>query len=105
MAEITIEKLRNGNWVVKVDGVVRTEHSLQEGAVTIANGLMERQEAIERNQLLRSLLVHMLAIFSPDTHYTDMPTAQIINENQILQGLADNAGIYTGQPIEESEGE
>ena len=105
MAEITVEKIRNGTWVVKVDGIVRTEHSMREGAERMANGLIERQEAIERNQLLRSLLVGMNPMFSPDVTYGDTATTQIKYENDFLQMLADNAGIYTGQPSEESEGE
>jgi hypothetical protein len=104
MAEITFEKIRNGMWVVKVDGVVRTEHSMREGAERMANGLIERQEAIERNQLLRSLLVKMHPMFTTDISYGNTATTQIKYENDFLQGLADSAGIYTGQ-AKESKGE
>lgn len=101
MTEITVEKIRNGNWVVKVDGIVRTEHSMREGAERMANSLIQRQEAIERNQLLRSLLKSM-GDFLGTINYSDVPTKQIQTENQFLQMLADNAGIYTGQ--KESKG-
>ena len=63
----------------------------------------KRQEAIERNQLLRSLLKGLGDFVSPNVNYELMPTEQIILENKFLQSLADGAGIYTGQP-EESEG-
>ena len=103
MAEIIVEKIRNGNWVVKVDGIVRTEHSMEEGAVRVANGIIERQEAIERNQLLRSLLQGLGDFVSPTVSYESFQTAHIELENKFLQRLADGAGIYTGQS-EESEG-
>jgi hypothetical protein len=64
----------------------------------------KHQQAIERNRLLRSLL-RTIGDFLKPVSYEDIPLAQLIHENDFLQMLADNAGIYTGQPIEESEGD
>ena len=104
MAQITIEKINNGNYAVLVDGVTHSEHSTEDGARRMANSLAEREEVIDRNRQLRSLLATMHPSFTPDVSYSHIPTPQIREENKSLEMLAKNAGVYIGQPTEESEG-
>lgn len=58
-----------------------------------------REKFIRRNQQLRSLL-KQLEWAGGDVTYIGIPTTQILAENCMLQGIAENMGLYIGQSEE-----
>lgn len=98
MPSLYIHKISHGEYHVVLDSVIQTKHPMLSGAEVGQEKAQQMiDNAIDRNQHLRSLLENIFDFASTDTTYDEVPLAQILNENEVLHGIALSVGIYTGQ--------